>query len=53
MKAWWFNPKTGEATPLGLMKRLDNMTFTTPTQGKENDWVLVVEDAKRGYQTLQ
>ena len=42
--AWWFNPKTGSASSMGLLKKSGEMEFTTPTTGMENDWVLVLDD---------
>ena len=44
LMAWWFNPKTGSASSMGLLKKSVEMEFTTPTTGIENDWVLVLDD---------
>jgi hypothetical protein len=40
-KAWWFNPRTAEATLIGTYATTSAM-FTPPDQ---NDWVLVIDDA--------
>ncbi len=41
---WWFNPRTGEATAIGLLPATGTRTFTSPDL---NDWVLVLDDATR------
>jgi hypothetical protein len=40
-KAWWFNPRTGEATPFGTFPNTGTRSFTTPPNGP--DWVLVLD----------
>jgi len=50
---WWYNPKNGEATQVGAMKRSDKMSFTSPTQGEGNDWVLVIDNAEKEYDLLK
>ena len=49
VNAWWFNPKNATAQLIGKFSRKDSMEFTAPSLGKENDWVLVVDDAGKGY----
>ena len=48
--AWWFNPRTGEATRIGTF---DNdgrpRSFMTPDPGEMLDWVLVLDDATCKY----
>jgi hypothetical protein len=44
--AWWFNPRTGKPTKKTTIAKSAAATFTAPSAGLENDWVLVVEDAK-------
>jgi hypothetical protein len=46
LQAYWFNPRTGEATFLGLFKRSGSRIITAPT---EEDWVLVIDDAAKRY----
>ena len=46
VKAWWFNPRTGEATSIG--------TFATPAVREfepdgEGDWVLVLDDVSKDF----
>jgi hypothetical protein len=43
IKALWFNPANGKTTGLRKLKRKDAMTFTPPTTGFGNDWVLVLD----------
>jgi hypothetical protein len=45
LRAHWFDPRTGVATPIGSFKRLGLQSFTSPSDG---DWLLVVdEEAKK------
>lgn len=47
--AWWFNPRTGRAQKIGKLKTTPVMQFTPPSLGRENDWVLVLDDPKFNY----
>ena len=48
--AWWFAPETGKATKLkGRFATSGQQTFTPPSNGSENDWVLVLDDASQGF----
>jgi hypothetical protein len=49
VKAWWYDPRTGKATPIGQFESEGEKTFTPPTQGKYQDWVLVLDDASRNF----
>lgn len=49
IKVWWFNPRDASVQKADIKNREDQMTFTTPTTGVENDWVLVIDDAAKGY----
>ncbi len=51
IKAYWFNPRTGMALPKGLVEIADKteVSFTSPEQGVEKDWVLILDDARKGY----
>ena len=40
--AWWFNPRTGEATKVATIKTGAPEKFTPPGEG---DWALVLDDA--------
>jgi hypothetical protein len=49
INAWWFNPKNATCQFIGKLPKKEKMDFTSPTIGKENDWVLVLDDATKGY----
>ena len=44
--AWWFDPQSGSAYRIGYFPTRGAQSFTTPDAG---DWVLVVDDATRGF----
>jgi hypothetical protein len=45
--AWWFDPRTGAASPAGTVPRRGTHTFTPPAGGP--DWVLVLDDQARSF----
>jgi uncharacterized protein DUF4038/malectin (di-glucose binding ER protein)/collagenase-like protein with putative collagen-binding domain len=45
-KAWWLNPATNAATSIGTFSTQGSKVFTPPGSG---DWLLVLDDASRGY----
>ena len=48
--AWWYNPRTGEASKIGLMENRGIMEFSPPgIPANGNDWVLVLDDVSKGY----
>jgi hypothetical protein len=47
--AWWFNPKDASVQKIGEMENKRTMEFITPEVGFGNDWVLVIDDAKKAY----
>ncbi len=50
--AWWYDVRSGRPLRIGKFRRRDagaTMTFTPPTCGKGNDWVLVLDDARMKY----
>jgi len=51
VKAWWYNPRTGEATVIGTFDSHGQRQFTPPNHGEMLDWVLVLDDAEKGYPT--
>ena len=40
---WWFNPKDGKTIRIGRLRKKSQMQFTSPTLGKGNDWVLIID----------
>lgn len=48
--AWWFNPRTGEATKLDTFKNEGSKSFNPPGEkANGNDWVLVLDDASKQF----
>ncbi|WP_435015696.1 glycoside hydrolase family 140 protein [Tundrisphaera sp. TA3] len=49
LSAAWYDPRTGAAQPFGNLAREGRREFHPPSQGKGQDWVLVLDDASRNY----
>lgn len=50
IKAWWYNPRNGKATAIGVFDNDKNIrTFVTPDPGEMIDWILVLDDASMKY----
>jgi hypothetical protein len=49
VKAWWFNPRNGEATAIGEFDNKGERRFVPPNLGENLDWVLVLDDASKNY----
>ena len=58
LKAWWFNPRDGKVYDAGgavtgqpsvSISDKATLRFDPPTKGDEQDWVLVLDDAARGF----
>jgi hypothetical protein len=47
VNAWWYNPRNGEATLIGEFVNEGFQTFTPPSSGIDNDWLLVLDDAQK------
>ncbi len=45
VNAWWYNPRDGKVTTAGNYSNTGSATFTPPSSGTDNDWVLVLDDA--------
>jgi ribosomal protein L19 len=39
----WFDPRIGKTENAGQVKKETIMNFVSPTEGVENDWVLIIE----------
>ena len=48
----WYDPRTGEAQPIGERPASGAATFEPPSRGAGNDWVLVLDDAGREFEPL-
>ncbi|GAA4431101.1 glycoside hydrolase family 140 protein [Pontibacter saemangeumensis] len=53
VNASWYNPRTGTSTFIGKFKNTGSRTFTPPTSGPDNDWVLLLDDVNKGYKPPQ
>ena len=58
VRAWWFSPRDGRAhdgdgqateRPFAELATQGKATFAPPTSGKNQDWVLVLDDVARGF----
>jgi hypothetical protein len=49
LTAWWFNPRTGQSKLLGGFDNQGVHEFSPPDAGEMIDWVLVLDDASKGY----
>lgn len=49
VKAWWFNPRNGEAQEVGVFPNTGQREFVPPDVGEILDWVLVLDDASKNY----
>jgi hypothetical protein len=45
--AWWYDPRTGAASPIGRFAQRGS--FTAPPRVDGPDWVLVIDDARAGH----
>ncbi len=49
VSAWWFNPRDGKATRIGEFANTGEREFVPPDRGEMLDWVLVLDDAAKGF----
>jgi len=49
VKAWWFNPRDGSSTFIGEFPNTGAREFLSPDKGEHLDWVLVLDDAAKGF----
>lgn len=49
VKAYWYDPRTGETTDIGEKDNKGTQSFTPPTAGNGQDWVLIMDDASKNY----
>lgn len=49
VKAWWFNPRDGRAVAIGEFENAGQRRFVPPNPGEGLDWILVLDDAGKGY----
>ena len=50
LKAWWYNPRTGDSTDMGSFESsAGSHEFVCPSEGFGSDWVLVLDDVSRSW----
>ncbi|MCI0625268.1 MAG: glycoside hydrolase family 140 protein [Acidobacteria bacterium] len=49
VKAQWYDPREGTWIPIGQYSNTGIREFVPPSNGKQNDWVLVLEDMGKNY----
>lgn len=49
LRSWWLDPRTGTAREGEAFPRRGTKEFQPPSQGKGQDWVLVLDDRSRAY----
>ncbi len=47
--ACWFNPRDGEAIEIGEFPCRSTREFSPPSNGVDNDWILVLDDATQNF----
>ena len=51
VKARWYDPRNGKWHEIGEYPNTGVREFAPPSQGDRDDWVLVLDDAAKGYPT--
>lgn len=49
VNACWYNPRNGLATFAGQFENQGVTEFIPPSGGRNNDWVLILDDSDKGY----
>jgi len=49
LKAYWFDPRKGEAKLIGNIIGTGTKKFTPPSTGRGNDWILVLDDSSKNF----
>jgi hypothetical protein len=49
VRACWFDPRNGQATPIGEFSNTGTRRFEPPALGEATDWVLVLDDTSKNY----
>jgi hypothetical protein len=52
IKAWWFDPRLNTSQLIGEFPKTGRRTFVPPTSGRNNDWILVIDDAAKEFPRL-
>lgn len=49
VRAYWYNPRNGETTPLGVFINEKTRLFTPPSRGEDQDWILILDDTSAKF----
>lgn len=49
VKAYWYDPRKGTSEAIGEFPNIGIKQFTPPSAGRGSDWVLVLDDASKGF----
>lgn len=49
VRAYWYGPRNGVSKVIGEFPNTGTKQFTPPTAGRGNDWILVLDDASKGF----
>ena len=49
VKAYWYNPRKGSSSYLGEYANTEVQSFVPSSSGRNNDWVLVLDDSNANY----
>ncbi|MBN1125029.1 MAG: glycoside hydrolase family 140 protein [Sedimentisphaerales bacterium] len=49
VRAWWYNPRNGEATEIGTFPNSGTRRFLPPDAGEFLDWILVLDDTGKKF----
>src|SRR5690606_14814375 len=52
IRASWYNPRNGETAYIGTFKNKGRRTFAPPVKREGEDWVLILDDARKEYREL-
>lgn len=52
IKASWFNPRQNSSQKIGVFPKTADQRFVPPHSGRNNDWILVLEDASKTFPRL-
>jgi hypothetical protein len=49
VKGSWYDPRTGTTRAIGEFKNSGTRQFSPPSSGKDQDWVLILDDTSKKY----
>ncbi len=49
VRTYWYNPRNGETTPLGVFINEKTRLFTPPSRGEDQDWILILDDTSAKF----